>query len=135
MSVSWKKLKVGPNQLTPHEIVAYITEPQPSGDYYSESGQALMVWHVMERAAALLGIARPDERPLAAGGEAEDPRAADLRREPAHWGADPKGRPGRNLRGCPRPHGLASAEVCQRALGPWLEAAPLRAGGNGRHGR
>src|SRR5262252_5480983 len=61
MSVSWKKLKVGPSQLTPAEIVAYITEPQPSGDYYSEAGQALMMWHVTERAAAVLGIARADE--------------------------------------------------------------------------
>ena len=89
MSVSWKKLKVGPKQLTPAEIVAYIAEPQPSGDYYSEAGQALMMWHVTDRAAAVLGIARAGERPFAAGGEAEDPRPADLGREPAVRGADP----------------------------------------------
>lgn len=63
MSVWWKKLKVGPRQLTPEEIVAYIAEPQPSGDYYSEAGQALMMWHVTERAAVVLGIAQSGERP------------------------------------------------------------------------
>jgi len=63
MSVSWKKLKVGPRQLTPEEIVAYIADSQPSGDYYSEAGQALMMWHVTERAAVVLGIAQAGERP------------------------------------------------------------------------
>ena len=40
--MSWKKLKVGHDQLTAEEIVAYITEPQAGGDYYSEAGQAFL---------------------------------------------------------------------------------------------
>jgi hypothetical protein len=63
MSVSWSKLKVTakpapeaaekpPNdELTAEDIVAYITDPQSAGDYYSEADQAFMMWHTSPRAA------------------------------------------------------------------------------------
>jgi conjugative relaxase-like TrwC/TraI family protein len=75
MSVSWSKLKVTAKparegvekrprgELTAEDIVAYITDPQSAGDYYSEADQAFMMWHTTERAAVELGIARPGERP------------------------------------------------------------------------
>jgi conjugative relaxase-like TrwC/TraI family protein len=75
MSVSWSKLKVTAKpareaaekrpkgELSAEEIVAYITDPQSAGDYYSEADQAFMMWHTTERAAVELGIAKPGERP------------------------------------------------------------------------
>ncbi|MBO0837916.1 MAG: relaxase domain-containing protein, partial [Actinobacteria bacterium] len=75
MSASWTKLKVSaPTQSdkrgrrpkgepTAGDIVAYITEPQSAGDYYSEADQAFMMWHTTERAAVELGIAKAGERP------------------------------------------------------------------------
>jgi conjugative relaxase-like TrwC/TraI family protein len=75
MSVSWSKLKVTAKpareaaekppkgELTAEDIVAYITDPQSAGDYYSEADQAFMMWHTTERAAVELGIAKPGERP------------------------------------------------------------------------
>jgi conjugative relaxase-like TrwC/TraI family protein len=63
VSVSWKKLKLGPKQLTAEQIVVYLFDAQAAGDYYSEAGQALTMWHTTARAAVELGIARPGERP------------------------------------------------------------------------
>ena len=75
MSVSWSKLKVTAmpareaaekppkGELTAEDIVAYITDPQSAGDYYSEADQAFMMWHTTERAAVELGIAKPGEPP------------------------------------------------------------------------
>src|SRR5438105_6396076 len=75
MSVSWTKLKVptstlakegseGPRkELSVADIVAYVMDVQAGGDYYSEGGQAVMMWHTTEWAAIQLGIARPGQRP------------------------------------------------------------------------
>jgi conjugative relaxase-like TrwC/TraI family protein len=75
VSVSWSKLKVtakparetaekpAKGELSAGDIVAYITEPQSTGDYYSEADQAFMMWHTTERAAVELGIAKPGQPP------------------------------------------------------------------------
>src|SRR5438105_79889 len=75
MSVSWTKLKVPARtvrrddrarpkgELSADDIVAYIADPQAGGDYYSEAGQALLMWHTTSRSAVELGIARSGERP------------------------------------------------------------------------
>jgi len=75
VSVSWTKLKVPApterkedperpkGELSAADIVAYLADPQASGDYYSEAGRALLMWHTTSPAAVQLGIARQGDRP------------------------------------------------------------------------
>src|SRR5215472_11643476 len=49
VTVSVKKLKVGPDELTADQIVGYLLDRQDAGDYYSEEGQAFMRWFTSER--------------------------------------------------------------------------------------
>jgi hypothetical protein len=56
VTVSVKKLKVGPDELTADQIVGYLLDRQDAGDYYSEEGQAFMRWFTTERVKAYFAL-------------------------------------------------------------------------------
>lgn len=56
MSVSVKKLKLAPNELSAEQIVGYVMDSQARGDYYSERDQAFMRWVTTDRVREYFGL-------------------------------------------------------------------------------
>src|SRR3989441_1239103 len=55
MAASHKKITIGAGQSAAGEV-AYLANPQATGDYYSESEHAFMRWVASDRARAVLGL-------------------------------------------------------------------------------